>query len=161
METLRHVGSMSCVSVLFIQSDPYLSISSIPFHQPQLTYTTRLTLPRPAPNKHKQHPYVRRVITVPLDILCPNLVLLMCIHAYAQRVRALIDDKGMHPDDQKDWVRILLLRVRVSIIPFAPFYFISPAIFNQHNPPYSSPPGSKYTQAEPMCPCARLYCVHI
>ena len=47
-----------------------------------------------------------------LDMLCPNLLSLMCItHAPTQLIKTLLD-KGIHPDEQRDEVRILLLRVR-------------------------------------------------
>ena len=91
-----------------------LSIRSISFHQPQPTNTTRLTLPRPAPNTHNQKSSVRRLIAASLDMLCPNFVSLMCIHASTQEVRALLDE-GVGPDDQKNEVRVFAVKGSVSV----------------------------------------------
>ena len=55
-------------SMLCIRPNPPISIipfaHSISFHQPQLPNTTRLTLPRPAPNTHKQTSSVFRLIAL-------------------------------------------------------------------------------------------------
>ena len=37
-------------------------------------------------------------------------------------------------------------------LPFRSLHFISSTTATQHNPSHSSPPGSKYTQAELICP---------
>ena len=94
----------------------YHSIHSISFHQPQLTNTTRLTLPRPAPKTHKQKSYVRRLILGSLDMPCLvcNFPLVMCIHASTQKVQYWLDN-GVGPDDHKDPVSIFAVTGLVSM----------------------------------------------
>ena len=92
----------------------YHFIRSMSFHQPQPTNTTRLTLPRPALNAHKHKSSVRRLIASSLDMLCPNFLSLMYIHASTQQLQALLD-KGVHPDDDKDWVRVFSVKGSVSV----------------------------------------------
>ena len=92
----------------------YYSIRSISFHQPQLTNTTRLTLLRSAPNTHKQKSSVRRLIAASSDMLRPNFVSPMCMHASTQELRALLD-QGVGPDDDKDPVRACAVKGSVSV----------------------------------------------
>ena len=85
---------------------PSLSFHSLRFISPTAAnQCNRLTLPCLAPNTHKHKSSARRLIAASLDMLCPNFVSLMCIHASTQALRALLDT-GVGPDDQKDEVRI-------------------------------------------------------
>ena len=112
-----------CMYTVFAPCCPYAptrpslsfhSLHFISFQQPQPINTTRLTLPRPAPNTHTQKSSVRRLIAGSLGMLCPNFVSLMRIHASTQEVRALLD-KGVRPDDQKESVRIFAVKGSVSV----------------------------------------------
>ena len=47
-------------------------------------------------------------------MLCPNFVSLMCMHASAQAVQALLD-KGAHPDDNRTSVSIYAAKGSVSV----------------------------------------------
>ena len=79
------------------------SIRSISFYQVQSTNINRL---RPAPNTHRQKSSVRRLITASLDMLCLNLVSLMCMHASTQEAREILDRGRVHPDCFINKVRI-------------------------------------------------------
>ena len=105
---------MPCFSVFYIRPNP--SMSTISFHQAQPTNITRLTLPRPASNSHKQKSSARRLISASSGMPCPNFVSLMCVHASTQLVQVLLD-KGVGPDDadQIDAVSICAAKGSVSV----------------------------------------------
>ena len=54
------------------------------------------------------------IIAVSLDMLYPNFVSLMCIHASTQELRALLD-KGVGSDEEKNEVCIFVVKVSVSV----------------------------------------------
>ena len=116
METFRHVGCMPWVSVLSMtQNCPSLSFHSLHVSSP--TTSNQHNQPHsspPAPNTNKYKPYVRRLIAGFVDMICPNFVPLMCIHASAQTVKDLLAE-GADPDDGDHNVRICAVKGSVSV----------------------------------------------
>ena len=91
-----------------------LSFNSLHFISPSAANQHKPLHSSPPSSKYPLNSSVFRLIAVALDMLCPNFVSLMCIHASTQKVRALLDT-GRDPDDQTDRVRICAVKGSVSV----------------------------------------------